>query len=263
MDNPGTTIEEYVQFETENALRNNQVYDWETAKNERHGWLRFDTQGYTKEEIQDYETRLGKIYYRKVHRVQVLDFARLDEIEDGDLDMTERLRMQHKGDDGEMETDGFGAYWEAGLIVIASKKELVDYWTRISSGDFLASTPSYTLIIEPLRRLRHRLIAFTISGRGQALEKVTTTNLFFLRSMDEGTVPAASMIEGFLSEQARYSSWMVDWMTELMEHRGMRYHRFDGRIIPDTHFKFKERRVRQRTDGASASAYQPQPQPQP
>ncbi|GJX84462.1 hypothetical protein Tco_0335236 [Tanacetum coccineum] len=32
MDNPDITMEEYVQYETEKALRNNQVYDWETTK---------------------------------------------------------------------------------------------------------------------------------------------------------------------------------------------------------------------------------------
>ncbi|GJY07506.1 hypothetical protein Tco_0374560 [Tanacetum coccineum] len=32
MDNPDITMEEYVQYETEKALRNNQVYNWETAK---------------------------------------------------------------------------------------------------------------------------------------------------------------------------------------------------------------------------------------
>nr|GEW21981.1 hypothetical protein [Tanacetum cinerariifolium] len=41
-------------------------------------------------------------------------------------------------------------------------------------------------IKKPLRRLCHRFIAFTIAGRGQAPKKVTTTDLFFLRSMDEG-----------------------------------------------------------------------------
>ncbi|GJZ57774.1 hypothetical protein Tco_0613268 [Tanacetum coccineum] len=41
---------------------------------------------------------------------------------------------------------------------------------------------------KPLRRLCHRLIAFTIDDRGKAPEKVTTTDLFYLRSMDEGTV---------------------------------------------------------------------------
>ncbi|GKF17362.1 hypothetical protein Tco_0062280 [Tanacetum coccineum] len=36
-------------------------------------------------------------------------------------------------------------------------------------------------------RLCHRLIAFSISRRGQAPKKVTTTNLFYPRSMDEET----------------------------------------------------------------------------
>ncbi|GJX43692.1 hypothetical protein Tco_0260368 [Tanacetum coccineum] len=37
-DNPGTTIEEYVQFETERALRNGKVYNWETAKYGMVNW---------------------------------------------------------------------------------------------------------------------------------------------------------------------------------------------------------------------------------
>ncbi|GJX43238.1 hypothetical protein Tco_0259914 [Tanacetum coccineum] len=155
----------------------------------------------------------------------------------------------------------------------------------------MGSAPSYTLIKEPLRRLCHRLITFTISGRGHARKKVTTTDLFFLRSMNEGTVvnvpylleyyplsiqvirlricerlfdtvswvaeglqmqqvgatgrdaqidPKApqdahqmsqalsqqrQMIERLTTEYARYSSWMVDQMTELMEHKSMTYER--------------------------------------
>lgn len=60
---------------------------------------------------------------------------------------------------------------------------------RISSGgDSTATTPSYTWIREPMRRLCHCLIALTIAGRGQSPEKVTTLDLFLLRSMDEGPV---------------------------------------------------------------------------
>ncbi|GKA36873.1 hypothetical protein Tco_0723438, partial [Tanacetum coccineum] len=67
--------------------------------------------------------------------------------------------------------------------------ELDDLWIRISfGGDFLGSAPSYTLIRELLRKLCYRWIAFTIYGKGHAPEKVTTTDHFFLRSMDEGTV---------------------------------------------------------------------------
>ncbi|GJV26534.1 hypothetical protein Tco_1379229 [Tanacetum coccineum] len=101
--------------------------------------------------------------------------------------MKERSRRRLHTEE-EMQTEGFKAYQKAGLRGVATKAELADYRTRISSRvDFLGSTHLYTLIREHLRRLCHWLIAFTISGRGQAPEKVTTTDLFFLRSMDEGT----------------------------------------------------------------------------
>ncbi|GJX52267.1 hypothetical protein Tco_0280636 [Tanacetum coccineum] len=62
-----------------------------------------------------------------------------------------------------------------------------DYWTGISStGDFLTTVQSYTAIRESLGRLCHHLIAFTIARRGQTPEKVTTTDRYYLRSMDEG-----------------------------------------------------------------------------
>ncbi|GKE93777.1 hypothetical protein Tco_1574872, partial [Tanacetum coccineum] len=38
-DNPGTTMKEYVQFETERALRNCKVYNWETAKYGKINWF--------------------------------------------------------------------------------------------------------------------------------------------------------------------------------------------------------------------------------
>ncbi|GJW08568.1 hypothetical protein Tco_1570991 [Tanacetum coccineum] len=63
----------------------------------------------------------------------------------------------------EMVKDGFGAYW-----------------------DFLRGAPSYTYIRYSVRRLCHRLISYSISGRGHAPEKVTATDQFYLRSMDRG-----------------------------------------------------------------------------
>nr|GEV11198.1 hypothetical protein [Tanacetum cinerariifolium] len=53
--------------------------------------------------------------------------------------------------------------------------DLSDYQARISSDDdFLRMVPSYTSIRDPLRRLCHRLIAVSISGRGQAPKKPST-----------------------------------------------------------------------------------------
>ncbi|GKC85046.1 hypothetical protein Tco_1140763 [Tanacetum coccineum] len=89
----------------------------------------------------------------------------------------------------EMATNGFEAYWTKNLREITSKANLHDYWSRIAfDGGFLSTFPSYTYIRDPLRRLCHRLIAFSISGRCLAPKKVTATDLFYLRSMDEGTM---------------------------------------------------------------------------
>ncbi|GKD97898.1 hypothetical protein Tco_1381795, partial [Tanacetum coccineum] len=141
---------------------------------ERHLWLRFDTHDYLDSNIQDFKDRLAMIYDRQVHRVHILDFDVLTE--EMDQTMTDRLRMEHTGADGglrrqmswrqfilvlglhtkeEIDTDGFRAYWTESLRVIASKDDLRDYWTRI-------------LLLAP--------------------EKVTNTDLFYLRSMDRGTM---------------------------------------------------------------------------
>ncbi|GKC00846.1 hypothetical protein Tco_0986982 [Tanacetum coccineum] len=53
------------------------------------------------------------------------------------------------------------------------------------TGPIMHSSP---ILLSRTRWLCHRLIAFSISGRGQAPEKVTATNLFYLKSIDEGTV---------------------------------------------------------------------------
>ncbi|GKG40153.1 hypothetical protein Tco_0466930, partial [Tanacetum coccineum] len=67
-----------------------------------------------------------------------------------------------------------------------------------SSGDCMTMVPSYILIRDPLRRLCHRLITHTIAGRGQAPEKVTSTNLYFLRSMDREAVNLPNLLAYYL-----------------------------------------------------------------
>ncbi|GJZ39954.1 hypothetical protein Tco_0586517 [Tanacetum coccineum] len=57
-----------------------------------------------------------------------------------------------------------------------------------SAGDFLGTAPSYTLTRDPILRLCHWLIVCSIAGRSQAPEKVTVTELLYLRGMDVGSV---------------------------------------------------------------------------
>nr|GFB35961.1 hypothetical protein [Tanacetum cinerariifolium] len=81
-----------------------------------------------------------------------------------------------------------GAYWSVSERVIPDKGGLIDYWMKISSSrDFLGLAPSYVFIEDPMRRLCHRMIACSISSKGQAPKKETGVNLFYLHNMDLGT----------------------------------------------------------------------------
>ncbi|GKC10146.1 hypothetical protein Tco_1001756, partial [Tanacetum coccineum] len=72
----------------------------------------------------------------------------------------------------EMAEAGFRAYWSGSERVIPDKGGLRDYWMEISSDrDFLGLTPSYVYIRDPMRRLCHKMIECSISGRGQGAKK--------------------------------------------------------------------------------------------
>ncbi|GKB59603.1 hypothetical protein Tco_0915789 [Tanacetum coccineum] len=87
--------------------------------------------------------------------------------------------------------------------VIPDKGDLRDYWIAISPDrDFLGPTPSYVFIRDPVRRLCHRMIACSIPGRGQAHEKVTDVDLFYLRSMDKGTANIPYLLAQYLFRHA-------------------------------------------------------------
>ncbi|GJZ73522.1 hypothetical protein Tco_0637668 [Tanacetum coccineum] len=84
---------------------------------------------------------------------------------------------------------GFARYWSESERMIPGKGDLHDYWRDILiDGDFLGPPPSYTLIRDPVLRLCHRMLAHSIAGRSQAPEKVTVTDLFYLKGLDVGSV---------------------------------------------------------------------------
>ncbi|GJT60072.1 hypothetical protein Tco_1003605 [Tanacetum coccineum] len=103
----------------------------------------------------------------------------------------------------EMAEAGFGAYWQGSERVIPDKGDLRDYWIEIlSDKDFLGPAPSYVFIQDPMRRLCHRMIACSISGKGQAPEKVTGVDLFYLRSIDRGTANVPYLLAQYLFRHA-------------------------------------------------------------
>ncbi|GKD27600.1 hypothetical protein Tco_1233814 [Tanacetum coccineum] len=66
------------------------------------------------------------------------------------------------------------------------------------NGDFLGTTPFYTVIRDPILRLCHRLIACSIAGRSQAPDKVTVKDLFYLKGMDVGSVNVPYLLARYL-----------------------------------------------------------------
>ncbi|GKF41247.1 hypothetical protein Tco_0124589, partial [Tanacetum coccineum] len=95
-----------------------------------------------------------------------------------------------------------------------------------SAGDFLGTTPSYTSIRDPMLRLCHRLIACSIAGRSQAPEKVTVTDLFYLRGMDVGSVNIPYLLARYLRlfASGRKRGAMISggqFVARLAEHFGL------------------------------------------
>ncbi|GJY61308.1 hypothetical protein Tco_0461965 [Tanacetum coccineum] len=137
---------------------------------QRHLWLRYGVEGYTKEIVQDYDQRLAMIFSRQMvytgaeGQVLFTSYAwrRLFEIQ-GPLVIEFMLEFfsTFRISDAELGLDVADAlcFQLGSLREIIDKGDMSDYWTRISSdGDFMRTAP----------------------------EKVTDTDLFYLRSMDEG-----------------------------------------------------------------------------
>ncbi|GJT95249.1 hypothetical protein Tco_1090767 [Tanacetum coccineum] len=151
------------------------------AADQRHPWLRYE----------DLAVRLRMVYsgegkqvfvshaWRRLFEIRaplvrefILEFLSTCRISDTvmDLDTTDTLCFQLGGARRRM-------MWRYDRL-IPDKGNLRDYWIEISSDrDFLGPAPSYVLIRDPVRRLCHRMIAYSISGRGQASKKVVTREL--------------------------------------------------------------------------------------
>ncbi|GKD64416.1 hypothetical protein Tco_1306524, partial [Tanacetum coccineum] len=67
-------------------------------RDQRHQYLRFEGLQYTNADITDFETRLGKIYKREVHRVQVFNFGGLTDLMAKGL--SGRMLMEHRDAQG-------------------------------------------------------------------------------------------------------------------------------------------------------------------
>ncbi|GKA81123.1 hypothetical protein Tco_0787815 [Tanacetum coccineum] len=179
------------------------------AADQRYPWLKYQVEEYTEGIIHIYEQRLETIWSSPVNRVHVLDFEGLTPGIRHDLAVRLRMVYTREGQqvfvshawrrsfgfraplvrefileflsmsDTEMGLDvadklcfQLGGVrrrmtWRQFILALGlhTEQEMAE------AGDFLGPTPSYVLIRDPVRRLCHKMIAYSISGRGQTPEK--------------------------------------------------------------------------------------------
>nr|GEW23498.1 hypothetical protein [Tanacetum cinerariifolium] len=216
-------------------------------RDQRHSYLGFEGLEYTDANIVDFEEMLGKIYGKGVHLVLFFNFWGLTaEMAEG---LSGRMLMERRDAQGQ----------------------------RISSEeDFLGTSSSYNVIRDPMLRLCHRLIACSIAGRSQAPEKVTVTDLFYLRGIDAPRPPpiVASVVRTMpwrmarleeevhriresLAKQrevmdvmardfSRFTMWAASGISQLLDVSGDTYTRYF-----ETHVPYQRRKFRQRTKEAN------------
>ncbi|GJW14214.1 hypothetical protein Tco_0018347, partial [Tanacetum coccineum] len=152
------------------------------AADERHPWLRYQVKGYTEGIVHSYEQRLETIWSRPVNRVHVLDFKGLTPRIRQDLAV--RLRM---------------VYTREGQQVFVSHAYRRFFGIRA------------TLLGGVRRRMAWRqfILAFGLhteqemaKARGQAPEKVTGVDLFYLHSMDQKTTNVPHRLAQYLFRHA-------------------------------------------------------------
>ncbi|GJV13494.1 hypothetical protein Tco_1355035 [Tanacetum coccineum] len=112
------------------------------------------------------------LYFNDLFPLNVIYYDDLKSAKDNDNDEIQSSRALSLHTSEEMAEDRFEAYWLGSERVIPDKGDLRDYWIEISSNkNFLGPTPSYVYIRDTVRRLCHRMISYSISGRAQAPKK--------------------------------------------------------------------------------------------
>ncbi|GJU66711.1 hypothetical protein Tco_1252970 [Tanacetum coccineum] len=140
-------------------------------------------EGYTEEIVHDFEQRLKTIFRRQVNRVHILDFEGLTP--DKRQDLAKRMRMVYTRDDGQE------------VFVSHAWRRLFDIRAPLVH-EFILEFFSTFRIVDEMGLDADGTLCFYISGRGQAPEKVTTTDLFYLRSMDRGTANVLYLLAQYL-----------------------------------------------------------------
>ncbi|GJU34185.1 hypothetical protein Tco_1182539 [Tanacetum coccineum] len=222
MGDANHTIEEYIELKAKKAHRRGQMFHWETATYEKARY--HENIGYFKDFKTNFPAIVFDDALATDHKISSeptvsllddneIDFRiSFDESDNEDytfiydknlfsckLIHVNNLKTDSKNDNDEVNisSNDVVEQSDSGISIniwhhyMPEIRDIHGSDTRVMSTLMLLFTIRDSIgvgiVWYPLRRPCHRLIAFNISGRGQIPEKVITTNLFYVRSMDEGT----------------------------------------------------------------------------
>ncbi|GJW09917.1 hypothetical protein Tco_1575744 [Tanacetum coccineum] len=200
VDDPNITMVEYIRLEEEKARRHEIVSHFNDLFNDIHP-------DDLKSEKDDDDNDIDMAPLPAADQGHLWLRYQIEEYTEGiRIDLAVRLRMVYSGEGQQLEMAeaGFRAYCAGSDRLIPDKGDLRDYWLEIlSDRDCLGPASSYVLIQDPMRRLCYRMIAYSIFGRGQAPEKVTCIDLFYLRNMDHRTINVLHLLAQYLFRHAK------------------------------------------------------------
>ncbi|GKD43738.1 hypothetical protein Tco_1268383 [Tanacetum coccineum] len=157
-------------------------------RDQRHLWLRYQVEGYTEDIVHNYEQRLETIFSRSVNQVYVLDFARL--IEGRRQTLAGRLRMVYTWDEGQE------------LFTSHAWRRLFKIRAPLLGGVRRKMTWRQFIMALGLHNIEEMAEDGFGAYWGQAPEKVTGVNIFYLRSMDQGTANVPYLLPKYLFKNA-------------------------------------------------------------
>ncbi|GJT86773.1 hypothetical protein Tco_1068490 [Tanacetum coccineum] len=270
---------------------------------QRHLWLRYQVEGYIEEIVHDFEQRLETIFGRQVNRVHILDFEGLTPDMRQDLAEKLRMVYTGDDGQEVFMSHAWRRLFEIRAPLVheflleffstcrigseIGHAEGRKSGVRLSRGHFIGRLAHHFGLVsdDGLRGLSvvtrelpsidmGELVKLNICievgdnwawvAQGAERQPVATAAA---PDIDEGlrqdVRSLRGLVERSMTNQGRFSTWMVSCMTQLMEASGRTYQEFD-RTFRGSYPKVFERRTRRRTDGASTStSQQDEQQPNP
>ncbi|GJU15387.1 hypothetical protein Tco_1143353, partial [Tanacetum coccineum] len=183
------------------------------AANQRHPWLRYEVEGYTPAIVHSYEQRHATICSRPVNWVHVLDFASLTPEMRHDLALRLRMVFTREGQQVFVSHAWRRLFEIHGPLV---QKFILEFLSTCRLSNTIMDLDTADTLCFYLGRARRRMtwrqliLALGLhteqemaEAGGQAPEKVTGVDLFYLRNMDRGTANFLYLLAQYLFHHAK------------------------------------------------------------